>query len=115
MSSHSISIAPASKTVRVTFKGVVIAESTQALDLREGNYPTVKYIPRADVDMTRLRRSAHHTTCPFKGEANYFSIVVDGAIAENAIWTYETPLPGVAAIKEHVAFYPDRVDRIEEI
>lgn len=115
MSSHSIAIAPAAKTVRVTFKGVVIAESANALDLREGIYGVVKYIPRADVDMARLRRTAHHTTCPFKGEASYFSIEVDGGISENAIWTYETPLPGVAAIKNHIAFYPDRVDRIEEL
>lgn len=111
----SISISPSPKRVRVTFKGAVIADSAQALDLREGTYGVVKYIPRADVDMARLVRTAHHSSCPFKGEASYFSIVVDGATSENAIWSYETPLASVAAIKDHLAFYPGRVDMIEDI
>ena len=111
----SISISPAPRRVRVTFNGAVIADSAQALDLREGTYGIVKYIPRADVDMARLVRTTHRSTCPFKGEASYFSIAVDGVTSENAIWSYESPLASVAAIKNHVAFYPSRVDMIEEI
>ena len=110
----SISISPATKSVRVTFRGAVIAESAKALDFREGAYGVVKYIPRADVDMSRLVRTSHHTTCPFKGEASYFTIVVEGVSSDNAIWSYEAPLAAVAAIRDHVAFYPSRVDVIED-
>jgi uncharacterized protein (DUF427 family) len=59
-------------------------------------------------------RSAHTTHCPYKGDAAYFSLTVDGRTADNAVWTYEAPYPAMAEIKEHLAFYPDRVDRIEE-
>jgi uncharacterized protein (DUF427 family) len=110
---HPITIGPAKGSAKVSWKGAVIADSAKALDLKEASYPVVKYIPRADADMRLLRRSEHKTHCPYKGDASYFSIVVDGRVSENAVWTYENPLPGVAAIKDHLAFYPDRVDRIE--
>jgi uncharacterized protein (DUF427 family) len=74
----------------------------------------VQYIPRDDADMGLLVRSTHTTHCPYKGDAAYYSLSVDGRTAENAVWTYETPFPAMADIKEHLAFYPDRVDRIEE-
>jgi uncharacterized protein (DUF427 family) len=109
---HPIRIAPAKGSTKVSWKGAVIADSGKALDLKEANYPIVKYIPRADADMRLLRRTDHKTHCPYKGDASYFSIVVDGKVSENAVWTYENPLPGVAPIKDHLAFYPDRVDGI---
>ncbi len=112
---HPITVEPSAKRVRVTWRGKVVADSRQALDLREASYPVVKYIPRADVDMALLHRTDHHTHCPYKGDASYFSIAADGETAQNAVWTYETPFASVAQIKDHVAFYPDRVDRIEEI
>jgi uncharacterized protein (DUF427 family) len=111
---HPIMIAPNPRRVRVIFNGKTVAETTRALTLKEADHPAVQYIPRADADMSALARSDHHTRCPYKGEASYFSLVADGKRAENAVWSYEQPFPAVAAIKDHVAFYPDRVDRIEQ-
>ena len=111
---HPITIAPAKGRTKVSWKGAVIADSDKALDLQEAGHPAVKYIPRADADMRLLERTDHTSHCPYKGDASYFSIVVDGKNSENAVWSYENPLPGVAAIKGHLAFYPTRVDRIEE-
>jgi uncharacterized protein (DUF427 family) len=71
-------------------------------------------IPRSDADMSLLKRTDHQTHCPYKGDASYFSIVADGRSAENAVWSYEQPFPAVDEIKEYLAFYPDRVDAIEE-
>ena len=111
---HPITIEPTPGRVRVVFNGRVVADSTQALTLREASLRPVLYIPRADADMSLLVRSAHASHCPYKGDAAYYSLSVDGRTAENAVWTYETPYPAMAPIKEHLAFYPDRVDRIEE-
>ena len=110
---HPIAIAPSGSRVRVVVAGRVIADSTEALALREATYPPVLYIPRKDVDMAALARSDHATYCPYKGDAAYFSIPAGGARAANAVWTYEAPYDPVAAIRDHVAFYPDRVDSIE--
>jgi uncharacterized protein (DUF427 family) len=109
-----ITIVPNPRRVRVTFGGRVIADTDKALTLNETSYLPVQYIPRADVDMQALRRTAHQTHCPYKGDAAYYSIVVDGRVSENAVWTYEQPFANVGDIKDHVAFYPDRVDRIEQ-
>ncbi len=111
---HPITITPNSKRVRVTFAGKVIADTAHALSLKEANYPAVNYIPRADADMGALQASDRTSHCPYKGDAGYFSIEVDGRRAENAVWTYEQPYPAMAEIKDHLAFYPDRVDKIEE-
>jgi uncharacterized protein (DUF427 family) len=70
----------------------------------------VYYVPRHDADMSRFARTEHHTSCPYKGEASYFTLVGDGRYAENAVWTYEAPFPAVGEIKEHLAFYPDKVE-----
>jgi len=111
---HPITIAPSDKRIRVLARGVPIAETTHALTLREATYPAVYYIPRADADQTRLVRTTHHTHCPYKGDASYFSIKAgDGTTLANAVWSYETPFPAVAAIAGHLAFYPDQVT-IEE-
>lgn len=112
---HSITIEPNPRRVRVTYHGKVIADSTHALSLREASYPAVQYIPRADVDMTLLRRTAHTTHCPHKGDASYYSIDANGQTATNAVWTYEEPYYAAGQIRDHVAFYPDRVDAIEVI
>jgi uncharacterized protein (DUF427 family) len=111
---HPITIEPKPARVRVVFNGRVVADSTRALTLREASLRPVLYIPRADADMSLLVRSAHASHCPYKGDAAYYSLSVDGRTAENAVWTYETPYPAMAPIKEHLAFYPDRVDRIDE-
>ena len=85
-----------------------------ALTLQESTYPPVQYIPREDVDMTRLARTTHATYCPYKGDASYYSIRTERGVVENAVWSYESPYDAVASIKDHLAFYPNRVDRIEE-
>ncbi len=109
---HPITVTPNARRVVVTANGKVIADTTAALTLKEASYPAVQYIPRADADLEALERSDHHTYCPYKGEASYFSIPgIDQG--ENAIWTYETPYDAVADIRCHLAFYPDRVT-IEE-
>jgi uncharacterized protein (DUF427 family) len=113
--SHPITVKPNPSRVRVTVAGKVIADSKNALVLREADYPAVQYIPRADVDMSLLARTQNETYCPFKGDASYYSITPGGDRSINAVWTYEEPYESVAAIKDHLAFYPDRVDAIEEI
>ncbi len=104
-----IKTAPAEKRVRVTWRGEVIADSREALAMREGDYPVVYYLPRKDVKMERLVRSEHRTHCPFKGDASYFSL---GNEVKDAVWSYERPFDEARAIKEHLAFYPDKVDSI---
>jgi uncharacterized protein (DUF427 family) len=112
---HPITIAPSTSRVVVTVAGRVIADSREALTLREADYPPVHYIPRSDVDMSLLERTDHATYCPYKGDCAYYSIPVGGTRSTNAIWTYEAPYSAVAEIKDHLAFYPDRVDAIEEV
>ena len=111
---HPITITPNDKRVRVTFAGKVIANSTRALTLNEASYPPMHYIPRADADMSLLTPTAHATHCPYKGDASYFTIQADGRSAENAVWSYEHPFPAMAEIEGHLAFYRNRVDKIEE-
>jgi uncharacterized protein (DUF427 family) len=111
---HPITVAPNPNRIVVTLGGRTIAESTRALTMQESTYPPVHYIPREDVDMALLEYTAHATHCPYKGDAAYYSIAVDGHAAENAVWTYEAPYDAVATIKGHLAFYPKKVDAIEE-
>ncbi len=107
---HPITIGPIAERVRVVWRGRTIGDSSRALELREANYPPVVYVPRADMDMNALQRAARVTTCPYKGEANYYSIA-DGQIRDdNAVWTYETPIADVAEIASHLAFYPAKVE-----
>jgi uncharacterized protein (DUF427 family) len=112
---HPITIEPNRKRVRVLFSGRVVADTTRALTLKEASLRPVHYIPRADADMGLLARTGQTTHCPYKGDAAYYSLSADGRTAENAVWTYETPFPAMAAIREYLAFYPARVDRIEEV
>lgn len=106
---HRIETKPAKQRVRVTYNGEVIADSGDAIVMQENKYPPVYYLPRKDVKMDRLVRSSHRTHCPFKGDASYFSL--KGG-PENAVWSYEQPYDEMAAIKERLAFYPDKVDSI---
>jgi uncharacterized protein (DUF427 family) len=111
---HPITLTPNPARVLVRVAGTLIADTRDALTLREASYPPVQYIPRKDVDMKLLRRSDHTTYCPFKGDSSYYSIPSGGDKSVNAVWTYENPYPVVAQIKDYVAFYPSRVDAIEE-
>jgi uncharacterized protein (DUF427 family) len=109
---HPISIEPNPSRVVVKVDGNIIADTHDALTLRETSYPPVQYIPRRDVDMVALTRSEHTTYCPYKGDASYYSIPAGGDRSRNAVWTYETPFEAMAQIKDYVAFYPDRVDEV---
>lgn len=111
---HPIAVERNSRRVVVRVAGRVVADTRNALTLKEAGYAAVQYIPRQDVDMTLLERTDHATYCPYKGECAYYSVPVGGDYAVNAVWTYEHPYDAVALIKEHVAFYPDRVEAIEE-
>jgi len=111
---HPITIGHKAGRIVVKVAGHVVADTADALTLREASYPPVAYIPRKDVDMALLQRTAHTTYCPFKGDCSYYSIPAGGARSVNAVWTYEAPYAAVEAIKDYVAFYPDRVDAIEE-
>jgi uncharacterized protein (DUF427 family) len=112
---HPIAIEPNRSRVVVSVAGRVIADTGESLTLREAGYRPVHYIPRKDVDISLLERTTHATYCPYKGDCVYYSIPVGGNRSVNAVWTYETPYAAVAAIKDHLAFHPDRVDAIAEL
>lgn len=112
---HPITVERNARRIVVRVAGRVVADTLNALTLKEASYPAVQYIPRQDVDMTLLERTEHATYCPYKGECVYYSVPVGGDKAVNAVWTYEHPYDAVASIKDHVAFYPDRVEAIEEL
>ena len=111
---HPITITRNGNRVRVSFAGRVIADTTRALTLKEAGYKPVQYIPRTDADMSLLVPTDHHTHCPYKGEANYFTIEAAGRSAENAVWSYQQPFPAMAEIRGYLAFYPNRVHMVEE-
>ncbi|CAG2153198.1 hypothetical protein LMG31506_04766 [Cupriavidus yeoncheonensis] len=112
---HPITIERNPSRVVVTVAGKVVADSRNALTLREAGYPAVIYVPREDAEMSLLERTAHATYCPYKGDCAYFSIAAGGERSVNAVWTYESPYEAVAPIRNHLAFYRDRVDTIEEL
>ena len=107
---HPITIVPADARVVVRLGDTILADSAGALELREASYPPVLYVPRADVAMARLTRSDTRTHCPYKGDASYFGVAGG---SKDVAWSYEDPFDQMAAIKDHLAFYPDRVDAIE--
>jgi uncharacterized protein (DUF427 family) len=113
-SDHPISIQHNPARVVVSVAGRMIAETRNALTLRESDYSPVQYIPREAVDFSQLERTDHATYCPYKGDCSYYSVPAGGEKSVNAVWTYEDPYPAVAQIKGYVAFYPDRVDEIAE-
>jgi uncharacterized protein (DUF427 family) len=108
---HPITISPSRSRVRVRLGGDVLAETADALALKESTYPVVHYIPRNAVQMDRLVKTDRSTHCPYKGDASYFSIVgKDGTRVENAVWSYETPFPAMKEIAGYLAFYPNKVE-----
>lgn len=109
MSDNRITIKPAQGTWVVRAAGAVIAESSNALILTEGDYPAVTYFPRSDVAVAFLDDAEQTSTCPFKGEANYFHIAAKSRVLENAVWTYNEPLDAIKEIAGYLAFYTDKV------
>jgi uncharacterized protein (DUF427 family) len=113
MADH-ITIRPATGTWVVRAGGAVLGESSDALELTEGDYPGVIYFPRADIAMAFLEPSDTKTSCPFKGQASYFSIIAKSGAIKDAVWSYETPKAGMEAIAGHLAFYTNKVT-VEEV
>ena len=111
---HPITVERNGARVVVTVGGTKIADTQDALTLREANYPAVQYVPRKDVDMSVLSRTDHSTYCPYKGDASYFTVNTGDANLANSVWTYEQPYESVADIKDHVAFYTDRIEVVEQ-
>jgi len=106
---HPITITANPKRVRVSAAGVMLADTTHALTLKEASYPAVQYIPREDAQIELLSRTERMTHCPYKGDASYFSVTANGKSLDNAVWTYEAPFPAMAEIAGYLAFYPDKV------
>jgi uncharacterized protein (DUF427 family) len=107
---HPITVTPNARRVTVSVGGRTIADTTRARTLQESSYAAVQYVPREDADMSLLEPTDHHTYCPYKGEASYFSVRTEDGTIENAVWTYETPYDAVPEIAGHLAFYPDKVE-----
>ncbi len=110
---HPITVTPNPARIVVTVAGKVVADTRRALTLQESTYPAVQYIPMDDVDRSLLERTDNATYCPYKGDASYYSIPIGGDRSVDAVWVYEQPYSAVAGIKDHVAFYPNRVDAID--
>ena len=110
---HPIAIAANPHRVRAHYRGHVIADSSDVLTLTEAGYRPVCYFPRVDISMDHLSRTGRDTHCPYKGHAAYFTLMMDGVIAENAAWTYEQPYPAMAVIAGRVAFFTNLVQITE--
>jgi uncharacterized protein (DUF427 family) len=112
---HPITVEPSPALVTVTVGGREVASSSETLVLREADYPPVHYFPLEHVDPDVLVPSDHATYCPFKGDASYYSLDVDGRTVDDAVWTYRAPHDAVSEIAGHVAFYERLVDRIDVV
>jgi uncharacterized protein (DUF427 family) len=110
MTQSRLTITAAPGRVRVLFEGHEIADSADALVLKEGDYPPVYYFPRQDVEMLVLRKTDHSSVCPYKGTASYFTIYRDAKVVENAAWSYEEPIEAAELIRGRIAFYPQHVE-----
>lgn len=107
---HPITLTPATRRWRAMYSGHVIADTNDAIILQEASYPPVVYFPRDDVAMDYMSRTERSTHCPYKGDAAYYTLLMNGHIAENAVWTYEQPYPAMGLIEGRLAFYPDKVE-----
>jgi uncharacterized protein (DUF427 family) len=112
---QDIKIRPATGTWVIRAAGAVIGESTNALELTEGDYPPVIYFPRGDIAMAFLDQTDQTSSCPFKGSATYFTIVAKSGPIKNVGLSYETPKAEVAAIKDHIAFYTNEKVTVEQV
>ena len=106
---HTITTTLSPHTIRIELDGEVVAESGHVLALEETGLPTRWYLPRADVSADVLRPSGFHSHCPFKGEASYHHVVTATGEHQDVVWFYPEPLPAVAGIRDHLAFYNEKV------
>ena len=107
---HPITYTPNPSRVRARYEDVVIADTTGAVTCQEANYAPVTYFPREDVETGYMSKTADVSTCPYKGQATYYSILREGRLIEKAAWSYEAPYPSAEAIKGMLAFYPDKLE-----
>lgn len=107
---HTVTITPSDEHVEVVVDGEVVASSKRALALDETGLPRRWYLPKDDVRMELFRPIGLRTTCPFKGEASYWTLEVGGQALDGVVWGYEAPIPGAAAIAGHLSFFPDRIE-----
>ena len=114
-SDHPITVEPNPNRIRVVVGGVIVAETTHALTVREASYPPVQYVPREDVRFDLFDRTERRSHCPHKGDASYFTVTAGGLEQRDAAWSYEAPFAAVRDIAGHLAFYPNKVDAIEEL
>jgi uncharacterized protein (DUF427 family) len=112
---NPIKILPTQGTWTVRAAGAIIGESTQALELTEGDHPAVIYFPRSDIAMAFLDASEHSSYCPHKGTALYFSIEAKSGTIPDAAWSYQEPNDSVTQIKDHIAFFASDKVTIERI
>ena len=108
---HTITIKPAERHVAIWIDGVQVAESDNAVVLDETGLPARYYLPRQDVRTEYLQPTATHTTCPFKGEASYWSVEVGNQAHKDVVWSYPEPIPAAEGIAGLLCFYADRVDQ----
>jgi uncharacterized protein (DUF427 family) len=108
-SGHQITITPADAHIVVTLGGEKLADTDKAVVLAETGLPPRYYLPREDVRTQLLTPTASHTTCPYKGQANYWSAQAGGQVHEDVVWSYESPIPEAAGIAGLMCFYNDRV------
>jgi uncharacterized protein (DUF427 family) len=99
-----------SKTIKVFFNGILLAQTQKSYRVLETSHPPVYYIPPTDIKMEYLNRTEKHSYCEWKGIASYYTITVENKTSENAAWYYSDPTPNFAPIKDHVAFYPSRME-----
>lgn len=114
---YRVDLVPESRRVKVVFSGVTIADSNAALRVEETGHNPVYYLPEKDVRLDLMYPTEHHTRCPYKGEASYWTIEVSGDSgsalrSENAVWAYPCPYDEVSGLAGYYAFYPSRVDSI---
>ena len=109
-SGHTITITPSDAHVEVRLDGELLASTDRARKLDETGLPTRWYLPPEDVRMDLLKPTTFHTTCPFKGEASYWSVDVGGTRHDGIVWGYPTPIPAAEDIRGYLSFYPDRTD-----
>jgi uncharacterized protein (DUF427 family) len=115
---HRVDLLPERRRVKVVFGGMTIADSNAALRVEETGHEPVHYLPEKDVRLDLMRPTEHHTRCPFKGEASYWTIEVpaaEGSVrrSENAVWAYPSPYDEVSKLAGYYAFYTSRVDSVE--
>jgi uncharacterized protein (DUF427 family) len=107
---HTISIVPTAVHVEVRLGGRLLADTDRAMKLDETGLPARYYLPPDDVQMDLLRPTTFHTICPFKGEASYWSLDIDGEAYDGIVWSYEAPTAQAAEVRGMLSFYPDRTE-----